>query len=138
MQASKVACPKCEASLKSARPLAAGMDVSCPRCGIRFRVPSEDGMASAYAAAPTAGAITTAVSMPATAVTASPPALPAASHVPALPADTPGLSPIWVVLSLIALLGVGGGLVYWCFFTGKSPEEEPLIVDGDPAFKGKR
>src|SRR5438046_963439 len=41
MLATKVACPRCGAGLKSAQPLPAGKSVKCPKCGVPFTVPSE-------------------------------------------------------------------------------------------------
>src|SRR5947199_3201333 len=38
MSATKLTCPKCQATLRPAKPLPAGKRVKCPKCGARFAV----------------------------------------------------------------------------------------------------
>jgi DNA-directed RNA polymerase subunit M/transcription elongation factor TFIIS len=42
MAVSKIICPECEKVLRPAKPVAEGKSVTCPDCGARFRVPTED------------------------------------------------------------------------------------------------
>src|SRR5262245_32730946 len=120
MQASKVACPRCRASLRSAEPLAAGKSVTCPRCRVKFSVPAGNGDASAYTEAPRAGIVAAAVAD--TAVTSAPPSRHAAPAY-AEPPSAAGVSPVWLVLGFVVFLGIGAGLIYWCFFTGTPADD---------------
>src|SRR5438105_4292010 len=42
MLATKVACPKCQAALKTSKPLPVGQKVKCPKCGAAFQVTANE------------------------------------------------------------------------------------------------
>src|SRR6516225_5516491 len=117
----KVACPKCRAALKSARELAPGRHVTCPRCKSHFVVP---GMEIAK------GPPAMGVLVPPTSVRTLP-----AVNGPALPAplepEELTLEPsrnrstlILVLLGAFLVLGGGGLLIYFCFLGDKKKTDE--------------
>src|SRR5262249_61344713 len=42
MSATRLSCPSCAATLKTAQPLPPGKVVKCPKCGTAFRVPADE------------------------------------------------------------------------------------------------
>src|SRR5262245_39712911 len=128
MLARKVACPKCQASLKSAKPVPAGVEVTCPRCRTRF-VALGDASSEAVAAGPAPGILVTDGSNGE--ITANPALAPLslteASPRPRreLPVEAPlpvsrAPAVILTAFALLLFVAMGGGLAYWCFFAGQA------------------
>ncbi|HMF16084.1 MAG TPA: hypothetical protein VKE98_02705, partial [Gemmataceae bacterium] len=131
----KVACPKCRAALKSARELAPGRHVTCPRCKSPFVVP---GMEIAK------GPPVMGVLVPPTSVRALPtvngPASPAPleSEELTLESSRNRTTLILVLLGAFLVLGGGGLLIYFCFRADAKPTDEhaeEYFQLPDPEFK---
>jgi hypothetical protein len=115
----KVACPKCRASLKSARELSPGRQVTCPRCKAPFVVPGQE-----IAKGPPAMGVL----VPGTSIRTP----------PAVNGPPPTLEPleltlepsrnrstlILVLLGAFLVLGGGGLLIYFCFLGDKKKTDE--------------
>lgn len=85
----KVACPQCQAPLRSSKPIPAGLKVKCPRCGLQFNTPHTNGAGGAHPVPPVAaGAILAGVPLAGLAV---PPGT--AARPGAIAAGVPGVAP---------------------------------------------
>jgi hypothetical protein len=124
MLATTVACPQCQAPLRSAQPIPTGARLKCPKCAAVFNVPASSSAANGNGpTAVAAGPPPVAVAVPplAAAVAAAPPdvACPRGKRLP--------------------LLGAGGGLLLlgavgiWLLANRSKPEEEKLPPEEEPA-----
>jgi hypothetical protein len=121
MLASTVACPQCQAPLRSAKPIPPGARVKCPKCAASFTVPGE---AAPPAAAPPEQAIMRPdVNGPAAVAAGPPPAVPVSAPLPDVAAPRRGKA-LPVLLGLGALAGVGVLAVWWLFMRGPTNEEK--------------
>jgi hypothetical protein len=122
MLATKVACPHCQATLKSARPIPPGTEITCPKCRAPFKAPAAE--TNGVTARRPAAAVTAAspAPLPSTSVRAG------AAPVPAQPAqapEPPGNRALpWLIGGGALFAGLGAFLIYWCFFTGGTPASE--------------
>ena len=134
----KVACPKCRAGLKSAKELAPGRNVTCPRCQTAFVVP---GGEIAKGAPPAMGIL-----VPATPSSIrTPPSNngPSARPNPVDPVELSLEQPkklstlMLLLVGTFLVLGGGGLLVYFCFLGDgkKTAEAEEYFELPEPEFK---
>ncbi len=152
MLANKVACPYCQATLKSAKPIPAGMEITCPKCRTKFKVPGENNGAPLLASAAPAAAIRTAgkdtvsgsgtVESPFQPGQPPPPAFPASAAPSAIPvAATPwpeakkGSALPWILGGGLGGLVILVLVIYFAFLRGSGGYTPGPGPDQDVEFK---
>jgi hypothetical protein len=149
MATSKVACPHCQSTLKSSRPLPAGMEVRCPKCHASFKV--DNGAASAARSAgpvPATGILVpprnTTVADTGAVTTLQPTPRPPGPSERAMPADVdlarrPSRNIGWIIAvgGGFFLVLVTGLLLFLCFSGEKKPEPDSASMTElpEPEFK---